>query len=276
MEVKMFNSYYVDAKDLNDVWFQLLWGLREKGRQTKITAGSYEGEETTRYEFDKASGMIHYPTTRPLAPIMPPGCEPVATDDSIEKYFWDYIMDGVIRSENEDYKYATWINGGEYEMPYFDVQVIGKYCSMNYKNEGDYQKLVMRVPSQVDWIIKHYQERGFYNNHCYIQVGYPESSHAYDIPYSNPNERQTSPCLRGIDTKIINIDGKDYLIADATFRSWDLYSAFPTNMGGITLLMDYIAENLGIEVGALCFNCIKLHVYSHDIVNLENRLERKE
>lgn len=271
----MFNSYYVDAKDLNDAWFQLLWGLKEKGRQTKITAGSYEGEETTRYEFDKASGLIQYPSTRPLAPIMPPGCEPVATDDSIQKYFWDYIMNGKIESKNEHYKYATWINGGMYEMPYFDIQVIGKYNSINYEKEGD-QRVIMKVPSQVDWIIKHYQEKGLYNNHCYIQVGYPESSFAYDVPYDNPNERQTSPCLRGIDTKIVNVEENDYLIADVVFRSWDLYSAFPTNMGGIVTLMEYIAEMLDIKVGALGFNCIKLHVYSHDIVNLENRLERKE
>lgn len=213
----MFNSYYVDAKDLNDAWFQLLWGLKEKGRQTKIDSGSYEGKEVTRYEFDKASGMIHYPTTRPLAPIMPAGCEPVATDDSIQKYFWDYIMNGKIESKNEHYKYATWINGGMYEMPYFDIQVIGKYNSINYKIGGD-QRVIMKVPSQVDWIIKHYQEKGLYNNHCYIQVGYPESSFAYDVPYDNPNERQTSPCLRGIDTKIVNVEGNDYLIADVTFR----------------------------------------------------------
>ena len=270
----MFNSCYIDAKDLNDVWFQLLWGLRDKGRQTKIDSGSYEGGETTRYEFDKVAGMISYPSTRPLSPILPPGCEPVATDDSIEKYFWDYIMDGVIRSKNEDYKYATWINGGEYEMPYFDVQVIGPNSSMNYSSKFGNQ-MIIRVPSQVDWIIKHYQEKGLYNNHCYTQVGYPESSYAYDIPYTNDSERQTSPCLRGLDTKIINMDGNDYLIADATFRSWDLYSAFPTNMGGVVLLMEYIAGNLDIKVGALCFNCIKLHVYSHDIASLENRLERK-
>jgi thymidylate synthase len=134
--------------------------------------------------------------------------------------------------------------------------------------------MIVNVPSQVDWVINHYKEKGFYNNHCYIQVGYPESSFAYDIPYTNPNERQTSPCLRGIDTKIINIDGKDYLMADVNFRSWDMYSAFPTNMGGIVLLMEYIAGMLGIEVGALGFNCIKLHVYSYDIVNLEGRLNR--
>lgn len=219
----MFHSYFVNATDLNDAWFSLLFALQDHGRRNLITKGSFEGGSTTRFEFDKAAGFIKHPTTRPLAPIMPIGCDPITTDDAIRKYFWDYMMNGKIESKNEHYKYATWINGGDYEMPYFNVKIIGKNFSMRYKSEYG-NKMMINVPSQVDWVIKHFKEGGYYNNHCYIQVGYPESSFAYDVPYNNPNERQTSPCLRGIDFKIINVDNPssvekhDYLIADTTFR----------------------------------------------------------
>lgn len=214
---RMFYTYFVNATDLNDAWFSLLYALRKGGRRNPIDKGSFEGKEVVRYEFDKAAGFIKYPTIRPLAPIMPQGSDPITTDEVIEKYFQDYFMNGKIESKNEHYKYATWINGGEYKMPYFDVKIVGKNHSIRYKSDGN--EMIMNVPSQVDWIISHYQNSGFHNNHCYMQVGYPESSFAYDVPYDNPNERQTSPCLRGIDTKIVNMGLDDYyLIADVTFR----------------------------------------------------------
>lgn len=258
-------SVFVEGRDLDETWYKLLYELYQHGRENKITAGSYAG--ATRLEFDYAAGTIKYPTTRPLAPTLPEGVPVPTTDKDIENYFVNYLMNGEL-ADNEHYKYSTWIVGGEYHLP----KVSGRQLRGTDGSSKLYDMiydLTVDVPNQVEWIIKHYKEKGFGNNHCYIQVGYPESSFAYDIPYDNENERQTSPCLRGIDT---HVKGNKLHMA-VIFRSWALYSAWPENMGGITMLGEYIANELGIEMGSLSFSCLKLHAYDFEIKSLEARLK---
>jgi len=254
-------SVFVVEKTLDSTWFQLLSECYKHGRKNHIDSGSYAGNY--RLEFDFVAGTIEHPTTRPLAPIMPEGVPPVTTDEDIEKYFVNYLMDGKNLSGNEHYRYATWISGGDYRLPYSNLEV--RNSDIFYVNRDD---IIMMSPNQVEWAIDHYKEKGYGNNHCYIQIGYPESNFAYDMPYKTEAERQTSPCLRGIDTHIK--DGK--LHACVYFRSWDLYGAWPENMGGITLLMEYMANELEIETGPLSFSSLKLHCYDFQIDVVKARL----
>jgi thymidylate synthase len=251
---------FVEGKTLDDTWFKLLSEVYDKGRVNHIDNGSFAG--SNRLEFDFCSGTIHYPSTRPLAPIMPEGLPPVTTDEDIEKYFVTYLMDGSLE-DNEHYKYATWISGGRYDLPQLTTILLVPEEEIFTCNE-----ITIGVPNQIQWCIDHYKAKGFGNNHCYIQVGYPESNMAYDQPYENEAERGTSPCLRGIDTKIK--DGK--LQFHTYFRSWDLYAGWPENLGGITMLMEYMASELGIEVGSLSFSSLGLHCYDYQLDALEQRL----
>jgi len=170
----MSKSVFVEGNSIDDIYFQLLSELYKHGRKNKIDYGSFAG--SSRLEFDFAAGTIYYPTTRPLAPIFPSGIPPITTDNDIEKYFVDYIMDGQNLEKNEHYRYATWITGGGYMLP--KVKVLNEWREFD-------DQIMLDVPNQTEWIIKHYKERGFGNNHCVIQVGYPESSFAYDIPYKD-------------------------------------------------------------------------------------------
>ena len=263
----MFKSVFINEKTIDNMWFKLLYEVYKNGRVNPIDTGSFAGAK--RLEFDFVAGTIEYPSTRPLAPILPEGVPVPTTDQDIENYFVSYIMNGAL-DVNEHYKYATFISGGEYHLP----KVSGKQIrgtdgkELLYDNVYD---LTINVPNQVEWVIKHYKEKGFGNNHCYMQVGYPESSLAYDIPYKEEFERQTSPCLRGIDTHI-----KDNILTmSVTFRSWDLYAGFPENMGGITMLGEYIASELGVFMGPLSFSCLKLHAYDFQIDALKARLNIK-
>jgi len=252
-------SVFVEEKTLDSMWFRLLSEVYKHGRKNHIDYGSFAG--SNRLEFDFVAGTIEFPTIRPLAPIMPEGVPPPTTDNEIEKYFINYIMDGHNLEGNEHYRYATWITGGKYTLPKIELEP--------WNSSSDIQwTLTVKVPNQVEWIIEHYKQKGHGNNHCYIQVGYPESSYAYDIPWKTEAERQTSPCLRGIDTHIK--DGK--LCFAVIFRSWDLYAGFPENMGGITMLMEYMAEQLEVETGQLSFSCLKLHCYDSQIEAVKARL----
>jgi thymidylate synthase len=128
--------------------------------------------------------------------------------------------------------------------------------------------VILSVPNQLQWCIDHYKKKGFGNNHCTLNIGYPESNLAYDQPYKNETDRGTSPCLRLIDTSIK--DNK--LCFHTVFRSWDLYGAWPVNMGGMVMLMEYMSEELGVEIGSLSFSSLKLHCYDFQISSLKQRL----
>jgi len=147
-----------------------------------------------RLELPVAAGIIQFPHTRPLAPIMPQGVSPTTTDEKIEQYFANYLMDPNL-STNEEYRYATWING----------KVRNVYSN--------------KYESQLEWSIRHLKEKGYGNNHPFITVGDPDTNFGYDKPYKNETERRTSPCLRGIDIKV----KENKVCLGIIYRSWDLY-----------------------------------------------------
>jgi len=47
------------------------------------------------------------------------------------------------------------------------------------------------------------------------------------------------------------------------FRSWDLYTGFPTNMGGLQLLNEMMAEWAGLQSGHLVAYSDGAHIYDH-------------
>jgi thymidylate synthase len=242
-----FIPIQIVANDLNDAYFQLLGYVYHHGRRYKIDTGSFAG--AYRLEFDFCSGFINYPHTRPLAPIMPEGIPPVTTDDKLElEYFPNYLMNPELKG-NEHYRYSSWINGTDHY----------KEFGINPDWEKEYTE---DKETPLEWVIRHFKEKGYGNNHCYINIGNVDSGFNYDIPYKHEGERRTSPCLRGLDFKIK--DG--YLIIGCIFRSWDLYVGFPENMGGLTLLNEYVANQLkDVKPGPLTFTSMGLHAYDYQI-----------
>lgn len=244
-----FKPAFVDAINLNEAYFQLLSQCADNGIRYEITEGSNKGG--FRLELPFAAGIIHNPHMRPLAPTMPIGVPPTTTDDKIQDYFINYLMDSMLLP-NEEYRYATWINR--------------KHVN-TYKRCTD---LLGIWESQLDWCVRHFKEKGHGNNHCYITVGDPTCNFVYDKEYNNEFDRRTSPCLRGIDIKIK--DGK--VILGVVFRSWDLYAGFPENMGGFALLNQFIADQVGVHEGPLTFASQGLHCYDYQLTSLEAYLRK--
>jgi len=242
-----FKPVFIEANDLDDAWYQLLSALFEHGREYKIDEGSHAGE--SRLTFDFVAGFIKHPHQGPLAPYVPESgsLSPPTSHEEIEQYFANYLMDGRC-APDEEYRYGTFLVGGDYELPS--------------------NSLLMKVPNQVQWVIDHFNKKGLGQEHCYITIGYPESNLAYDIPYTNEGDRRTSPCLRGLDFRVVN----NHLTTHVIYRSWDLVGGFPTNMGGFTLLNQYIASEINVEPGPLSFSCKSLHAYSHAYPYIKMRL----
>lgn len=243
--MKTFKPIFINATTLDDCWFQLLYQLYESGRRYKISSGSFEGHD--RVAFDFVSGFIKNPHIRPLMPIMPEGSNLPAptTDEDIEFYFSDYLMDSNL-SKNEHYKYATWIVGD--------------------KEKG--------ITNQLNWVINHFKTNGYGNEHCTIMIGGHNSCLSYDQNKTGGDEtaRGSTPCLRMLDFRII--DGE--LLTHVVYRSWDLYGGFPVNMGGFTLLNEYVACQLeNVEPGPLSFSCKSLHCYDFHLEIIKQRLKKE-
>lgn len=259
-----FKPVFIEGTDLNDTWHRLLWEVWNNGRKYKITSGSFAGAE--RLSFDFVSGFIHDPHRKPLAPTMPEGSNlpRPTTDEEINNYFANYLMDPTLAS-NEHYKYASYIVGGN------------ELCHTN----------------QLEWMIDHFKSHGLSQEHCTIVIGDSDSCLAYNWPFmkcvrcnnhykkgiktcpkcgttleSDESRRGTTPCLRLLDFKVI--DGQ--LTTHVVYRSWDLFSGFPTNMGGFTLLNEYVADQLDVVPGPLSFSCKGLHCYDFQLDVVKARL----
>lgn len=87
-------------------------------------------------------------------------------------------------------------------------------------------------------------------NQAVIEVGRPEDTGTID-----------PPCLRICSWKVV--DGK--LNLTTFWRSWDCYAGLPVNLGGLTLLNEYVAMMAGIPVGSLVCFSDGLHLYDYQL-----------
>lgn len=69
------------------------------------------------------------------------------------------------------------------------------------------------------------------------------------------------PCLRCIHWTVI--DGK--LNINLFWRSWDLFAGMPENLGGLQLLNEYVAMEIGCEPGSIVAHSSGAHVYGYQM-----------
>ena len=100
---------------------------------------------------------------------------------------------------------------------------------------------------QIDEVIRRYKQ-GVDTNQMCMTIGNRDSIYLKD-----------PPCLRVVDTRVQ--DGQLNFVL--YFRSWDLWGGFPTNMGGLQLLKEYMAEEIGVKDGSLIAFSKGLHLYEH-------------
>lgn len=86
-------------------------------------------------------------------------------------------------------------------------------------------------------------------NQATLEVGRPE-----DIGLAAP------PCLRVLSWKVTNKG----LQLSSFWRSWDLFSGLPANLGGLQLLNELMAEWAEVEVGPLFCISDGAHIYDHN------------
>jgi thymidylate synthase len=104
------------------------------------------------------------------------------------------------------------------------------------------------IAPQIQMVIDRYKEYGHENNQLCMSVGNRDSINL-----------EHSQCLRLIDTRI-RYGALHFIVY---FRSWDLYAGFPVNLGGIQLLKEYMASEIGVEDGEIIAFSKGLHLYEH-------------
>jgi len=255
----------IEATTLPDSWFQLVYNALEHGRDFKIDSGSFQGH--VRKEFDFVVVNIKRPFERdtdglPLIPEIPEGCStiPAPVDKEYIVQYIPYIMGALVGgkpAEKESYTYGQRIT--EEIIP---QRILDNFHNKEIYKEGEIDTFWRNKPhfdyilDQVTEICKTYRERGHRNNQLVIQIAKPT-----DLLLIDP------PCLRQIDTRIQ--DGKLHFFP--YFRSWDLWSGLPANLAGISVLQEYMAEEIGVEQGEMLCTSKGLHLYDYSVPFAEMR-----
>jgi thymidylate synthase len=232
MNREFLEPVYIDAFDLDDAWFQGLSAILDKGHVYTITRGSYQGQK--RLEFDLATIRVKKPSHQ-IIPIIPEGMSiPAPTDMDYIQGYLSYLLTGT-KTETEDYTYGERL---------VDARV-------RFKDVVAGKEMIREMPlgvNQVEEVIRIYKEQGHGTNQAIMEIGMPS-----DIKLDDP------PCLRLIDTRIRY--GKLHFIL--YFRSWDLWGGFPSNLGGLQLVKQYMAEEIGVQDGEMIALSKGLHLYDY-------------
>lgn len=256
----MLNIQHIEARDLGDAWFQALFRILEEGTVFKIDRGSYAGQK--RLEFDWVTIHIKRPGDRPLLPQIEAHHNipnPVA-DEYLDEYL-PYLMTGNLEP-GESYTYGSRMTKAVVDPRWTDDWNSADYRDILIQDEEAWKKVeeanevykdhginfIYEYLSQLDLLIWTYKNKGYRNNQMILQVGEPT-----DMLLQDP------PCLRHIDTRIQ--DGKLHFYP--YFRSWDLWGGLPANLGGIQLMKEYVASEIGVEDGEIIATSKGLHLYDY-------------
>lgn len=247
------NVFYLKAKTINDLWFRLVYHILEtddKGvfihayRTGKIMKGSFE-QEQSRLQFPGVALSVEYPGIDFIV-TMPEGSGvPAPTDaEKAQRYFEEYIMGSELK-ENETYTYGQRIN----------ISLWGVL------------EMLKKTPV---------------TNQAVIEIGRPEDW----CECKGKDGKDDPPCLRIIDFKVIpaysengELDRKkSRLSMSVYFRSWDLYGGMPENLAGLSLLQQFVSDEIGIPVGPMfCYSSgLHLYRYQKELAEMRTRMSCPE
>jgi thymidylate synthase len=139
----------------------------------------------------------------------------------------------------------------------FVYKYLDKLVNAHSKAEREDYTYAQFIEPQVGEVIRMFKEHGFGTNQACMAVCDPESILLVD-----------PPCLRQIDTRIYPDEKKLHFIL--YFRSWDLWGGFPSNLAGIQLLKEYMADEIGVDPGETIAVSKGLHLYDmyFEVANL--------
>lgn len=101
-----FKTNYVEGIGIGNVWREVMWLCVMQGYDFVVKGGSYVGQ--IRKQLPYVVLRIKEPGKRPLSPIVSPPWPSPTSEEKIEKYFLEYLMEDKLK-ENEQYTYGSYI-----------------------------------------------------------------------------------------------------------------------------------------------------------------------
>jgi thymidylate synthase len=133
-----------------------------------------------------------------------------------------------------------------------DDKTIEEYCAKYLMDgcvaENEIYTYGQYIQPQLEPVIAMLRDQGAGTNQATIAIGEPKS-----ITQEHP------PCLRLIDCRVMY--GALHFIV--YFRSWDLWAGLPENLGGLQLLKEYMASQIGVNDGEMVASSKGLHLYDY-------------
>ena len=246
---------FMGVMNLDEAWHMALKYCFMYGYEYEVKSGSYVGQK--RYGFDAFFGIIKEPGKGPLVPIMPEGCglTPPTSIEYVQGYFATYLLSDE-KTEKEDYTYGERLTNPMYR----DVK------RPKRKDKAIVENVRRMNVNQIEEVIKELIDSEGNSNQTCMEIAMPN-----DVLLNDP------PCLRLIDVRLRQ--GKLHFFV--YFRSWDLFSGFPANLGGIELLKQYMIDRLnesGLRVGngSILAQSKGLHIYEQYYEIVEARWGKKK
>lgn len=278
---------HLNCTTISDAWFQAIYNIWDNHYVQKIQRGSFENTQQ-RLQYAGFSCYISHPWDD-MIPIVSPALgipSPIGDgtiDDGMrvnEDYFANYLMNPEL-AENETYRYASRIHKEIPETTLVEGNLVERYTyGKNVSSSSklpfiDSTKLMTPIKAVIDML-----KVTPLTNHAVIEIAQPK-----DITCCvGKDGKNDPPCLRLIDFKVIPCDKNpetdcnnistggvvcehcrwEYsLSVSVYFRSWDLWAGFPVNLGGIELLKQYVAQECGLNNGAMYAYSAGLHLYKY-------------
>lgn len=240
--VNFNNMEHIEAWNLPDAWYQAVKTVLEDGGDYSVGRGS---EETPTKKV-AASIEVNNPSDRPLVH------EKAPTDGSyLNEYLLDYLFSGD-KKEGEEYTYGERMRNAQ------------------SKDGGSVD--------QIEEVIKRLTDEPM-DRQCTVVLRHPE-----DIYSDDP------PCMTVLDIEVVPGTDEDQTLPNGFpredepgqgrelnfypyFRSWDAYAGFPTNLGGLQLLKEWMADRVSAEDGKLTAFTKNLHLYKRNYDEAEELCE---
>ncbi len=133
----MIKPINLEARDIPDAWYQLIYNIFNNGKAYHIDDGSFKGGQ--RLEYDYVNVLIKMPESRPLLPVIEPHYNiPNPVDENYLNDYVTYLMTSD-KKPNEDYTY------GERLEPQID-EIIERYNKGGHRNN----QLVLQIANTGD------------------------------------------------------------------------------------------------------------------------------
>jgi thymidylate synthase len=216
---------YLECSTISDAWFQLIYNIFNNSYRQDVQQGSF-AEIDYRLQYPSTCVWIKHPDKDMIPYINPALNIPAPTTmEYVEDYFTNYLMTSDL-SSNETYTYGSRINQA---MPGGGTQL---------------QRVIDLLKNTP------------FTNQAIIEIASP-----IDLDVCVSKDGSCDPaCLRLIDFKVIPPNN---LTVSVYFRSWDLWSAFCSNLGGIELLKQHVAIEVGLTNADMYAYSSGLHIYGH-------------